>query len=200
MKPLILTDVDDVLLSWISGFRKYCSHVLGREIVGLPASWDMSEWLGVPKDGTASQMVDDFNHGKWEFGILPPVADANIFLPTLHKRGFEVIAITCCSVDPATVALRKANLYHVFGDIFTDVICQPLGTKKHENLKRFTTRNVVAWVEDKPSAALEGYDMGYPSYLIHQDHNKEHREKNKDDGLIHVESWMEISDHLWDAV
>jgi hypothetical protein len=208
MKPLILTDVDDCLLSWIAGFRKYCTKVLGRKIVGLPGDWDMSGWLGLKDEVTnkgeifrtatqqATQLVHDFNHGKWEFGILPPIADAQVFLPTLHRRGFEVVAITCCSHSEATITLRKANLYHVFGDIFQEVICQPLGTSKTKNLSRFKDRNVVAWVEDKPSAALEGHSLGYPSYLMRQDHNAQYDGKE----LKRVDSWLPLSEDLWDKV
>ena len=199
MKPLILTDVDDCLLSWIGGFRKYCSAVLGREIVGKPATWDMSEWLGVATPEIATQMVDDFNHTDWRFGTLSPIANAQIFLPALHKRGFEIKAITCCSHNDGAIALRKVNLYHVFGDIFSEVICQPLGTHKTENLKRFKDRNVVAWVEDKPSAALEGYALGYPTFLMEQDHNLEYRKGNPTNITV-VDDWCHISNAVWDKV
>jgi hypothetical protein len=173
----------------------YCSRKLGREIVGKPASWEMASWLGVDSTEESAKMIHDFNHGEWEFGCLPPTALAEKVLPKLAKD-FEILAITCCSTDPATVALRKANLYHVFGPIFSDVVCQPLGTKKIENLLKHKHRNVVAWVEDKPEAALHGHEMGYPSFLIHQDHNKDYREKNLEGPLNHVTNWAAIGNLL----
>lgn len=194
-KPLILTDVDDVCLNWIAGFRMYASRVLGHKITGLPQSWDMSEWLGVATSDEATAMVNDFNHGKWEFGCLPPVADAEKWLPRLAKD-HDIIAITCCSTDPATVALRRANLYHVFGDIFQDVICQPLGTNKTTNLLKHGHRNVVAWVEDKAEAAMHGHKVGYRSFLMHQDHNKKHRDENPHGPLHYVKDWSAINDLL----
>lgn len=191
-KPLILTDVDDVALNWIAGFRTFASRVLGRVVTGLPKTWNMDTWLGVA-DGVAMEMVKQFNHGDPEFGRLPPTADAEKYLPQLAKR-CDIVAITCCDTAPTPVALRKQNLDNVFGKgTFQDVICQPLGTKKIDNLSIFKDRNVIAWVEDKHEAALHGLEMGYRSFLVEQDHNKDYREKNPTGPLIHVKSWADIA-------
>lgn len=198
-KPVILTDIDDCCLDWISGFRMYASRVLNRTIAESPSDWSMQSWLGFQGQPDAQakvdSMVEDFNHGSWEFGCLPPVNKAEKFLPLLAKD-FNIIAITCCSVDPATVALRKANLYHVFGPIFQEVICQPLGTKKIDNLSKFRDRKVVAWVEDKAEAAVHGAQLGYPSFLVEQEHNKKFRAENPYGPVNHVRDWSDISGYI----
>lgn len=194
-KPVILTDIDDCCLDWISGFRMYASRVLDRNIVGTPSDWGMQSWLGIYDANKINALVEAFNHGEWEFGCLPPVNKAEIYLPMLAKD-FDLIAITCCSIDPATVALRKANLYHIFGPIFTAVICQPLGTTKIDNLSRYLDRTVVAWVEDKAEAAVHGTELGYPSFLVEQEHNKAFRANNPHGRVNFVRDWTEISGYI----
>lgn len=191
-KPLILTDVDDVCLNWLDGFKMYAARVLNKDIPDNPQSWDMSGWLGVTPD-ESSQMIYDFNHGEPEFGKLPPTANAEKFVPLLAKH-CDIVAITCCSTDSKAVALRKQNLESVFGKgIFQDIICQPLGTDKIDNLSVFLDRNVVAWVEDKHEAALHGHFMGYRSFLMEQSHNKLYRDQNPHGPLLHVKSWEDIA-------
>lgn len=198
-KPVILTDIDDCCLDWISGFRMYASRILQRPITGSPKDWSMQSWLGFRGEENAQEKVDqlvrDFNHGAWEFGCLPPVAKAEKFLPQLAKD-YDLVAITCCSSEAATVALRHANLYHVFGPIFQEVICQPLNTKKIENLAKFKDRRVVAWVEDKAEAAVHGAELGYPAFLVEQEHNKAYRKANPY-GLVNpVKDWTAISGYI----
>jgi hypothetical protein len=196
-KPVILTDVDDVKLNWIEGFRSYASRVLGRKITGLPQGWEMAEWLGVAGPKESNQLVHDFNHGSPEFGRLPPLAEAEIYVPYLAKY-CDIVAITCCSTDPTTVALRKQNLDYVFGkNTVKDLICQPLGTNKIDNLSIFKDRNVIAWVEDKSEAAIHGHELGYRSFLMKQDHNKAYREANPNGPLTYVSSWREIANVIF---
>lgn len=199
-KPLILTDIDDCCLSWITGFRLYASRVLGYEVKGEPDHWNMQAWLGMEGTPDAAKkvadLVHDFNHGAWEFGCLPDICDSVENLRQLHFRGFDIIGITCCSDQAITEALRRANLFHVYGNIFRDVVCLPLGTPKTAALSVYSQENVRCWVEDKPSAALEGYELGYKSFLMKCGHNLQYREGTQDSPLLFVESWDEISKEL----
>jgi hypothetical protein len=192
-KPMILTDVDDVCLNYIEGFRIFAERVLGRKILGLPDQWDMSNWLGLNSEQEATDLVHQFNHGEPEFGMLPPLAEAEKYIPQLSKH-CNIVAITCCSTDPTPVALRNKNLERVFGKgVFSEVICQPLGTRKVHNLSIFKDCNVIAWVEDKAEAAVDGASMGYRSFLMEQSHNKKYRDENTNSPLVFVKSWKDIA-------
>jgi hypothetical protein len=164
--------------------------------MGLPSSWDMSDWLGTTPE-ESEKLVKDFNHNDWRFGALPPTANSQVFLPALHKRGARIAAITCCSHNESAIALRKANLFHVFGDIFETVICQPLGTSKLSNLSLFKNEKVLAWVEDKPSAAIEGHNLGFTSYLINQSHNLQ---AELPQGIKRTDGWEIIANDIWDQI
>ena len=77
-----------------------------REIKGEPTSWDMLEWLGVPSIDHVDKLIEDFNHGEWEFGTLPPKSEALPNLKLLHENDIDIIAITCCSENHTTKSFK----------------------------------------------------------------------------------------------
>ncbi len=173
----------------------YAQHKLGFPLEGRPHAWDMIDWLRVDSIDTVNSMVAEFNQTRWEFGCLPAIAKADQIVDKIDKDRFDVVAITCCSIDTTTVSLRRANLYHVFGDVFQDVICLPLNTSKKEALSKFKDKDVVAWIEDKPSAALDGKELGFKSFLIRCEHNRKFEDENPE-ALNYVTDWLEINNAL----
>lgn len=192
---IILTDVDDVLLSWVEGFKFFASHKLGRKITGLPDQWDVSKWLGLTDAKESGELIHEFNTTAWEFGCLPETANSRDNLRTLKRLGANFIAITCCSTNEVTVALRNANLYHMFGPIFERVHCLPLGSSKLEVLKQYQNENVIAWVEDKYESAADGKSCGYETFMIRCSHNRKHEAEFTND-VNWVDSWDQITEKL----
>jgi phosphoglycolate phosphatase-like HAD superfamily hydrolase len=167
--------------------------MLKREIKGYPSGWLMGDWLGVP-EAQVAELIKNFNK-EWEFGCLPPLAGSVEVLRNLHSNQFRFAAITCCDIDSTTKALRKANLYHVFGSIFSEVICLPLGHDKTPALELYDQENVVAWIEDKPEAAMAGKKLGFDTFLMRASHNRKYENENPDH-FRYVNNWSEIEDHL----
>lgn len=184
-KKYLLLDVDDVLLDWYSGFERYMYH-LGYEPNGN-TDYDLSKRFDTSKE-EMTNIINNFNR-RWEFGTLDPLPHAPYVVKKLHKDGYTLVAITSCSTDPTTIALRKTNLYWIFGDIFEAVHCVNLGESKETHLADY---NPAWWVEDKFENALAGLKYNHKTILMTQVSNlgKEHSD------ITRVKDWIEIYNHI----
>lgn len=187
---LILVDCDDVLLDWMEGFRVFCSHVLGREVLGRPENWDMSGWIGTTAE-ECRRLVLDFNHGAPEFGVLPPTNHAEHVLPKLAEAGHRFVVITSCSSHAKTVSLRKSNLKNVFGDVFEAVHCLDLGVSKADLLAAY---DATYWIEDNYKNAKVGVDAGHKAIVVRRPHNAEFEPADRD--CLWVDDWHRIRDEI----
>ena len=185
-KKYILIDVDDVLLNWYSGFLRFTKH-LGLEPINDNTDYDLSKRFGL----SSSEMTDmiQFFNSRWEFGTLDPLPNSREYIAALRERGYIFVAITSCSTDPITVALRRSNLYWCFGDVFEDVHCVNLHESKETHLADY---NPSWWIEDKFENALAGLKYRHKSILLTQPSNtgKEHSD------IKRCDSWCEIYKHI----
>jgi hypothetical protein len=166
-EKLILVDCDDVLLDWLSGFRDFCSHALGRKIEGFPGEWKMHSWLEIEPDDV-KRLILEFNDGAPEFGALPPTNNAENVIPALAADGWRFLVVTSCSASRKVVELRRRNLAAVFGDVFEDVVCLDLGTPKTDVL---STLPPSWWVEDNYRNACDGASVGHRPVMLRKKHN-----------------------------
>lgn len=190
MTKILLTDIDDVCLSWISGFTLFIEKETDIKPKGIPNTWNMEKWLSIPLE-EIKILIEEFNCNSWEFGCLPAINKANEILPLIHKSGVEIIGITCCSTNSKVTALRRVNLYHIFGNIFSHIDFLPLGYHKKEALAKYDPSNTIAWVEDRASAALEGMELGFNTFLMRKEHNRDH-EAMYPKMFQYVNDWEEI--------
>lgn len=186
----VLTDVDDVLLSWVRGFKKYMKN-LGYELpdgkkriftYSLATAYQMEEEKII-------KLIHDFNES-FEFGNLDPVARSVETVKNINKKGIKFVAITQCSDKPKSIELRYKNLLSLFGDVFDDIICMPLSKCKSDYLKLYTP---TIWIEDKPKNALIGHDLGHEAILLRRDHNHDF----KDDKIIIANNWTDIEKNIY---
>lgn len=180
----VLLDVDDVLLNWFSGFERYMKH-MGYPEIKEHGHYDLSKVFGITKK-EIDKLIRSFNK-RWEFGTLEPLTGSKKGLDKLRKNNYKFVAITSCSTDPTTIALRKTNLYWCFGDIFESVHCINLGESKETHLADY---NPSWWIEDKFENAVAGLKYGHKSILM----DKIHNEHLNDSELIRVKNWSQITD------
>ena len=185
MKKYILLDVDDVLLDWFSGFNRYVTH-LGYKANG-DTSYDLSKRYGTTKK-EMERIIKRYNKS-WEFGTLDPLPHSQESLKKLKKKNYTFVAITSCSTDPATIALRKSNLYWVFGDVFEAVHCINLGESKETHLADYKPS---WWIEDKAENAESGLKYGHRPILMSQPSNKNYNNKE----IPKFDSWREIYEFI----
>lgn len=182
---MIIFDCDDVLLDWCGGFRSWFNETRGASIKGEPGSWDMSAWLGVPKESVRPLIVE-FNASN-SFNWLKPMPGAVQAVRRLGEK-HKLCVLTACSEDPQVQAMRRFNLFMVFGaGAFADVFCLPLGGSKEQHLDAlFTLHGPCAWVEDNVTHARVGKEIGHTSYVLRRPHNRDL--EDADDGLFWIDS------------
>lgn len=183
-KKVILLDVDDVLLNWLEAFERYMIHQGYSKPDGYH-TWDLEEAFETSKE-EAQRHIKIFNNGHWEFGTLGPIPGSQEGVDSFKKAGYDLVAITSCSTNPQTIALRKANLYWCFGDVFKAVHCVNLGESKDTHLADYEP---TWWIEDKMTNAVAGLKYGHKSVLLSRQHNL----NNNHEDVIRVENWNEIT-------
>lgn len=187
---LILTDIDDVVLDWYSGFKQFLIKNTNIKPPHEPFNYDLSINLNVDKH-TASELVNRFNASD-EFYDLKPCRDAADLLPVMSSE-YKFVAITCGSskyFDLNKGYIRKAqNLEKYFPGVFSDIIVLPLTADKTETLKQFYPCN---WVENSLDNAIKGVECNHKTFLVDYPYNRNH---NKTD-IVRVNTWTEIKKHL----
>lgn len=187
----VLVDCDDVLLDWTEGFKQYLKFKHNIHVHGRPQNWDLSKWIKIDKQD-AIRLVTDFNENSEEFGDLKPTKQSHSFLTNLHSEGYTFTVITSCSDNINCIDRRQRNLENVFGSLFDDIICLPLGVSKGVYLEKFEPS---FWVEDNYHNCLIGHELGHHGIVVRQEHNRDF-ETVTDTRLHWKDDWSEISDHI----
>lgn len=184
-KPVLLTDVDGVLLDWVKTFGQFAEksgHTLRME---NPTTWEMNEWFGADSN-EIRRLITEMNSSPL-FAELPPFMDAMKVLPELAEK-FDLVAITCCSNDEVTIARRKKNL-EVLKVPFKDVHCLNFTDSKKDLLNAY---DKTLWVEDRFEGAKSGVETGHKSFLINRTYNQHETHSE----IVKVDSWHQIQQFL----
>lgn len=183
---LILTDIDDVVLDWYSGFKQYLIKNTNIKPPQEPHSYDLSVNFKIDKHA-ASELVNKFNASD-EFFDLKPCRDAEYWLNEMRSE-YKFVAITCGSskhYDLEKGHIRKAqNLEKYFPGVFSDVIVLPLTADKTLTLNQFFPS---IWVENSLDNAIKGVKCQHRTFLIDYLYNRNY---NKSD-ITRVTNWAEI--------
>ena len=83
--------------------------------------------------------------------------------------------------------LRRANLLHLFGDVFDSIQCNVDFTKsKKDVLMKYKGHNYV-WIEDRTECAKDGDEVGLKSYIMDHPYNKDYSGRR-------VNNWKDLYD------
>lgn len=186
----ILLDVDSVLLLWRDGFINYMIHQGYEYIAGIGGEqhYDMVKHFDVTIDEIIKNIAK-FNDGHWEFGTLKPIEGTQESLNELNDMGHSFVAISSCSINPVAIALRKANIYNVYGDIFDAVHCVDINESKETHLADYEP---TFWIEDNFKNCTDGLKYGHKCLLLSYSWNEE---DNHDD-IIRCNNWEEITEYI----
>ena len=191
----ILTDIDGVVLFWFKSFKEFMAS---RGYFPRPDEalhYDLHKSFDVPAY-EMDLLVHEFNNSD-KIRSLSPMPDAVEYITKLHKEeGFSFVGITSLSSVSATRLKRIENLTNLFGeDVFEDIICLPIHSSKKDSLVHWQGL-AQYWVEDHVRNAIDGFNLGYKTYLVSHDHN-EHLETP--DGIVRVPyqtAWQEIYEQI----
>lgn len=167
MKRLILTDVDGVMLDWLTGFDQFMSSV------GYPAIADEHMYALARRHNIDQlevyRLAKEFNTSE-AIAELQPLNGAVKYVRKLQEQGFRFIAITSLSDHPDSYNYRMRNLQHLFGSAVEELVCLDTGAPKIDVLKRWEGSGLF-WLEDHVKNALDGVELGLKSVLVSATHN-----------------------------
>lgn len=183
-KPVILTDVDGVLLNWDYAFSVWVKRHGFTQLAGTEHVYEIHKRYGMMPE-QKKMLVRMFNESA-AIGFLPPLRDAVHYVQKLHREhGYVFHIITSLSTDPSACELRTQNLKKLFGEtVFERFVYLDTGADKHEALEEYAGSSLI-WVEDKPENARVGLQYGLDSLLMEHGHNM-------NENLPIVKNWKEI--------
>lgn len=198
MKKAIVTDIDQVLLDYASRLREYVNKRDGKSITGHSLNWDLAEWLELGSSKEALDTIIEFST-TYEFGTLDALPGADVVLHNLVRKGYSLIGLTASGNSPMSVALRKVNLFHRFGDIFDDVLFVEHHESKVDSLtKIMESYDVRVFIDDKPANIMDTIDYVPNVILMKSPHNREFRKESTEMDIDTAFSWYEC-EHLIDG-
>lgn len=187
-QKLILSDADGVLLDWEWAFSVWMRERGYTIKEGAKKSYYLHHHYNELEEKDAKRVVKTFNESA-AIGFLPALRDATYYVKRLHEEhGYKFIVITSLSLDQDAQRLRDMNLRKIFGEAIEEVICLDTGADKNEALENFKDSQLW-WIEDKPSNADVGHQLGLKSILIEHGHNMHH-----ECPYPIVKNWKEIYD------
>jgi len=164
---ILLTDVDEVLLDWISAFRAWVVEH-GYTVQGeRPIDRNIAGWVvpssGVPlKESEALRLVEVFNESD-SFEHILPRAHSQEVLPLFKRAGYHIVAVSSCTNNLDARAKRERCLQRRFNNCVDKVICLPLGASKKEVLRAFPP---AIWIDDDIRNVQDGAEVGHRAYLM----------------------------------
>ncbi|AUS02647.1 HAD-like domain protein [Vibrio phage 2.275.O._10N.286.54.E11] len=169
-------DVDDTMLGYTAGLRDFANQYYGHRIEGLPEHYSLEDWIP-GSEYERRNILRAFNKS-WQFGCLQPLPGACKYIMEIVEYNktatdpIELVALTKCGKDPITQALRKANLTHVFGIIFSEVIIiDGDESKKHSIRKLKRHRDIVLSVDDYVQNAVDMDQLNVPTVILRSSTN-----------------------------
>lgn len=182
-KPVVVFDVDGVLLDYETSFVK---HMIDGPVVD-PAGTDFDSRYGIDRE-EISKLIWTFNHAHDQFTKLDPLPGAVEAVNYLNEMGYDIHCITACGDLPACVSGRRDNLEKVFGkDAFKSVVYRPLyGDKKEALQALFDQYGDGVYFDDSLRHVETADEIGYHSAWVLTDYNppfhrqyaQKHREEN----------------------
>jgi beta-phosphoglucomutase-like phosphatase (HAD superfamily) len=171
LEKIILVDVDGVLLDWNAGFCNWMDKQGFPFIPGTEHEYAIEKRHENVTFTQARKLIEEFNTSD-ELRTLQPNKDSQEFVAKLVDEGFRFIAVTAVSDDPVAGINRRYNLEQVFGDIFDEIHCTPLGESKQVILRENWGGTGLIWIEDHFKNAEAGYEEGLRSVLVDTPYNR----------------------------
>lgn len=191
---IIYVDCDGVLLDWVF------ASAVQFETDGFPtiddSIYDMGQRLGIPRK-EALALIYQFNQSA-QIGFLPPYMNAIKYVKKLHEEeGFVFHVITSLGSNPYAIVLREQNLRNFFGSAIIAIECLDLGVSKEDHLKRIPEhlRADTWWIEDYPTNALEGFNLGMKTILMNSSYNQQadaYYRGNPSKNILRAKDWQDV--------
>lgn len=185
---IILVDVDGTIVNWNSGFNKFMADSGLPQLPNTDNEYSITVRHGIPLP-QAHKLIREFNESPL-IAELAPFADSVEYISKLVDSGFRFIAVTSLSDAPMAYKHRSTNLSNIFGDVFDEINCLPMGACKSEILKRWKDTGYF-WIEDHSQQAEAGHRVGLKTILINHPYNAYYI-SNLFPTVSYITPWKEI--------
>lgn len=170
-KPIILLDVDGVLLKWQARVPQFCLEMGLDPTAAL--KMQNCEKVVNPFDGLVYdpvQEIRNYNESDHMYH-LPAYEDAKDFMDSVKEK-FDVIFVTAQSVKPCAVKKRIQNLKSVFNIKDFDIRTCDSNMGKLEMFEEiksdYKDRNIVGLIDDQAHNLMSAYTVfGHNFKLFH---------------------------------
>ena len=170
-KPVLVFDVDSVLLDWCFGFfsflreEGYCTrhvdHLLGKTEF-IPTN----QITKIDCKDTNRQLAKKFSDTDWLTRLPLFQEDGVEHVQSLTDK-YDIVVLTCIGETEDIINKRTQNLIEHFGDIFLEIICIDYGKSKEHHLRELSSKyNVVGFTDDKESHLEESIRAGVKPLLF----------------------------------
>ena len=169
----IYLDCDEVLLKTAEShhlMRKIKYGIEDDYINKYPSQWKYEN--GELPDYKAS--TEKFT-GSYDFAGIEAVKNAVSGVNKLKQANFKLHVVTSITDDRLTKLYRKKNLQYIFGDVFEDVTCLPLGHNNKKEYYQSVKKGIV--IDDSPQNIIDAVACGHEGIFIAITQNKEWHDK-----------------------
>lgn len=191
-KPLILTDIDGVVLQWVSRLPEFLASK-GYDTAEAVAVRDEDRWttmeelMGGVDEETATALFNEYCSSDF-LRELDGYKDAVAVINNM-KDHFDFVAITAIGLKPINKKNRVANLEALFPGAFSEVHCVDFGASKEKVLARYAGKNPLFYVDDGNKHVREAMNVGINGVQFGNLNRGKDEEMKYD---VKVNSWEEI--------
>lgn len=190
MPGIILTDVDDSVLSYAGELQAYMEARGVRFHKNLRDVHFVNDVCNLNLD-ECIEMITQFALDDRHFSRLPPEPCAAKIIPQLHDMGWEFVAISACGTDPRLKDMRLSNLKNAFGFNWKALHTVEYTETKADYLRLYKP---TYWVEDNRGHAIAGDAVGHRCFLLDRMHNT--CPDKPDPRFMRVKDWNEIMEQI----
>jgi FMN phosphatase YigB (HAD superfamily) len=196
-KPVIITDVDGVLLDFLMAFaiyleeENYCiNHI--KPLINTNKYMTFEDMINVDCERKIEEIKNKFFQSD-RISKFPVFQNESIeHLKTLNKY-FDIICVTCIGRGNEIHNHRLQNLKEIYGDIFLSVHCINFGESKEDTLRYLRNRhNVVSYIDDNLKHIQESLNVGIKPILF----QRGYAGKIKNDLYDVYDCWNDMYNHL----
>lgn len=176
-KPILVTDVDFVLLDWVYGLKPFLDekgmksdHL--EQFRGSTYYPCLSELFFNKNEDENIKLLHEFNDSE-HIKHLPIFQNDSVkFLQNIAQE-VDIYALTCLGSGVLQKENREQNLRDHYGDIFADTICIPVRTSKEPALRDLQKHHeILHYVDDRILHLKEAVDCNIDTILYKR--NEDH--------------------------